>query len=268
MKALGMPLLFALGVWWGATAVVMYLDGLPRRTFRWTLAGTTVLQLLALYGLWVTRDDTSVAGAYLAFTCAVVTWGWQEVFFLTGAITGPRRHGCSDHCSGWRHFGHGMQAIQHHELSLVAAGLVLCALAWNAPNQIGLWTYLVLWGMRQSAKLNLFLGVRNLGVEFLPRHLEYLQSFFRRRSMNALFPLSIAAGVTLVYLLARVTLHPDAAPFEESGYALLTAIAFLGLLEHCLLMLPVRVDALWHVGLLSHRREGGGQHRATTELSP
>ena len=34
--------------------------------------------------------------------------------------------------------------------------------------------------MRQSAKLNVFLGVRNLSEEFLPQHLHYLQSYFTR----------------------------------------------------------------------------------------
>ena len=87
MSDFALPLLFALAIWWSATAVVMFLDGLPRTTFRWTLLGTTALQLVALYGLWETRDDTSVFGAYVAFACAVATWGWQEVFFLTGAIT-------------------------------------------------------------------------------------------------------------------------------------------------------------------------------------
>ena len=83
MADFALPLLFALAVWWSATALVMFLDGLPRTTFRWTLLGTTALQLVALYGLWETRDDTSVVGAYVAFACAVATWGWQEVFFLT-----------------------------------------------------------------------------------------------------------------------------------------------------------------------------------------
>jgi putative photosynthetic complex assembly protein 2 len=108
--------------------------------------------------------------------------------------------------------------------------------------------------MRQSAKLNLFLGVRNLGVEFLPQHLAYLQSFFRRRGMNALFPWSLLAGAVLVGLLARRTLHADASAFEEAGFALLTAIALLGVLEHVLLMLPIPADALWRLGLKSHRR--------------
>ena len=39
--------------------------------------------------------------------------------------------------------------------------------------------------MRQSAKLNVFLGVRNLNADFLPDHLKYLQTYFVRAPMNA-----------------------------------------------------------------------------------
>ena len=45
---LALPLLFAIGVWWFSTGVILYLDGLPRRTFKWTLLGTTVLLFAAL----------------------------------------------------------------------------------------------------------------------------------------------------------------------------------------------------------------------------
>ena len=72
--------------------------------------------------------------------------------------------------------------------------------------------------------------------------------------MNALFPWSLLAGAVLVGLLARRTLHADASAFQEAGFALLTAIALLGLLEHVLLMLPIPADALWRLGLKSHRR--------------
>jgi putative photosynthetic complex assembly protein 2 len=254
VSALAWPLLFSLLVWWAATAVVMFLDGLPRSTFRRTLLGATVVQLVALYGLWVTRQDPSVAGAYIAFACAVATWGWQEVFFLTGAITGPRQVACASHCAGWRHFRHGVQAMLHHELSLLAGGAVLALLCWGEPNQVGLWTYVVLWGMRQSAKLNLFLGVRNLGVEFLPQHLAYLQSFFRRRAMNPLFPGSIVAGTAVVAALAWQALQPGADDFQATSFGLLASIALLGLLEHVLLMVPLPLEALWAWSLKSHRR--------------
>ena len=53
------------------------------------------------------------------------------------------------------------------------------------------WTFMPLWLMRTSAKLNVFLGGINLGEEFLPPHLRYLLSFMARRPMNVLMPLSL-----------------------------------------------------------------------------
>jgi len=37
------PALFSAFVWWFSTGIVLYLDGLPQRTFRWSLLGSTVL---------------------------------------------------------------------------------------------------------------------------------------------------------------------------------------------------------------------------------
>ena len=68
MSLYGPPVLFALLAWWLSTGLIVYLDGLPRRTFRWTLLGATLLCGLGLYGLSASSSDTSVTGAYLAFT--------------------------------------------------------------------------------------------------------------------------------------------------------------------------------------------------------
>ncbi|WP_337221294.1 DUF3623 family protein, partial [Vibrio parahaemolyticus] len=75
--------------------------------------------------------------------------------------------------------------------------LLIWLLTLDAANATALHSYLLLWGMRLSAKLNLHFGVRNFSEEFLPPHLLYLKSFFRRRRMNALWPLSIVAGGAL-----------------------------------------------------------------------
>ncbi len=92
-----------------------------------------------------------------------------------------------------------MRAILWHELAILAVGVALIAVTWGEPNQVGTLTFVVLWVMRTSAKLNLFLGVRNLSEEFLPPHLAYLQSFFRRRAMNPLLPVSVlGASAVLV----------------------------------------------------------------------
>ena len=48
------------------------------------------------------RRQASVAGAYCAFTCALLVWGWQEIAFLLGCVTGPRRSACPHGATGWR----------------------------------------------------------------------------------------------------------------------------------------------------------------------
>jgi putative photosynthetic complex assembly protein 2 len=84
-----LPIAYTLFAWWFSTGVLLYLNGLPRHTHRWTMLGATVLLGIALVGLVATRDDTRVTGAYLAFTCTLMVWAWQEVAFLLGYVTGP-----------------------------------------------------------------------------------------------------------------------------------------------------------------------------------
>ena len=181
MSEFGLPAAYAVLVWWFTTGIILFLDGLPRTTFRWSMAGATVVLVPTAYLLRASAVDTSVSGAYTAFTCAIMIWGWLEMSFLMGFITGPRRHGCRERCSGWRHFIHATQAIIYNELATVVAAAAIAGATWRAPNRVALWTYLVLWSMRLSAKLNLFLGVPNLGEKFLPAHLQYLKGFFRKR---------------------------------------------------------------------------------------
>ena len=95
----------------------------------------------------------------------------------------------------------------HHELALLLLGALLVALTWHAPNHGALVTFTILWVMRQSAKLNVFLGVRNLNESFLPVHLEYLQSYFRRRAMNLLFPFSVIAGTAVAASMCQFMIN-------------------------------------------------------------
>ncbi|MGE5153186.1 MAG: DUF3623 family protein, partial [Bdellovibrio bacteriovorus] len=61
------PALFALFVWWVGTGVILYLDSLPARTFRWSLIGSLVALAASVYGLILSSDGTRIADAYLAF---------------------------------------------------------------------------------------------------------------------------------------------------------------------------------------------------------
>lgn len=245
MSAIALPVLVALLAWWLATGAILFLDGLPRSTYRHSLAAASILALVALAGLFITRDDATVAGAYAAFAGGLMIWAWQEMAFLMGFVTGPRKHACAPGCRGWRHFLHGVHALLHHELALLAGGALVIALTWGGANPVGLWTYVALWVMRQSAKLNLFLGVRNLGESLLPEHLHYLKGYFRRRAMNPLLPVSVLLSGGLAVLLTVTALAPEATPFQVTAQLLLAALLALAAIEHLFLVLPVPLDALW-----------------------
>jgi putative photosynthetic complex assembly protein 2 len=182
----------------------------------------------------------------------VTDFGGDGVADLMGFITGPRRRACPAGCAGVAHFWHGTQAVIWHELMIAAGAGVICWLSWGAANQLALWTYGVLWGLRLSAKLNLFLGVRNLNVELLPPHLAYLASFFRARPMNALFPLSVSVATVLTLLLFQRAVGQDASSFEASAFTLLGTMMALGLVEHWFMVVPLPFAELW-AWYLRHR---------------
>ena len=246
-----LPGLFALFVWWLSTGIIMYLDGLPRRTFKWSLLGATVLFGASLAGLAITRDTTTLRAAYWAFTFGLLAWGWQEISFYMGYVTGPRRAPCAENCRGWRHFGHAIQTSLWHELAIIASAIGVVALTWHGRNQIGTWTFMVLWWMHQSAKLNVFLGVRNLNEEFLPEHLQFLRSFLTKKSMNLLFPVSITVSTVILVYLVQAAGAAHATRFDRAGFSFLSTMMALAILEHWLLMLPLPAAALWGWSLRS-----------------
>jgi putative photosynthetic complex assembly protein 2 len=256
------PILYAVSVWWFTTGLILFLDGLPQRTFKWSMATATALLVPALYGIAATSTDNSVGAAYLAFSCAVMIWGWQEMAFLMGYLTGPRKHGCIAGCTGWRHFLHAIEAILYHELGIIAFATIIVTVTWGGSNQAGTWTFLLLWGMRQSAKLNLFFGVRNLGEEFLPPHLQYLRGFFTKKPMNFLFPFSVSISTAIAALMIETAVSAQASPFDIAAFTLLAALMGLAILEHWFMVLPLPVAALWSWGLRSRTL------RMTEEIDP
>ena len=197
----GYPVLFVLFLWWFSTGAILYLDGLPQRTYRWTMLGSTVVLGAGCWALWAARNDLSATGAYLAFCGALAVWGWNEVAFLSGWVTGPRQTPCP-------------------------------------------------WAMRLCAKLNIFLGVPNAPVSFLPAHLAHLASYFRVRPMNPLFPLTITAATAFcgVLLALATTATSEGAAV---GLTILTTLMALGILEQWLLILPLPAESLWKWGMRS-----------------
>ncbi len=244
------PVLYALFVWWFSTGLIIWLDNLPARTFRWSMAGGTALFALALWQLAATSASATAPAAYAAFTWAVLAWGWHEMAFFMGYVTGPRRTACPAGCGGWAHFWHGVQACLWHELAILATAGVIVWASWGAPNQAGTWTFMVLWAGRTSAKLNFFLGVRNLGEEFLPARLAYLKSFFRRRAMNPLMPISVGAGLLWMGTLAGTD------GMGQVGQTFVMTMLTLAVIEHVVLVLPLPFARLWGWAVTERRAAG------------
>lgn len=253
MAATLAAILFALFVWWFSTGLIIYLDGLPRRTFRWSMLGATALLVLSYYGLWESGDDTTGGGAYLAFASALGCWAWHEISFYMGYVTGPRRHACEEGCRGWKHFGHALQVSLWHELAILVSFAFVAALTWDGANEIGLWTFVILWWMHESARLNVFLGVRNVNAHFLPPHLAYLESFLATKPMNLLFPVSVTLSTAICAVLGTEAAF-SADPFTRTGCTFLATMMALAILEHWFLVLPVPAEALWNWSMKSRDR--------------
>jgi putative photosynthetic complex assembly protein 2 len=264
MSDIGLPLLVAIFVWWLSTGVILYLDGLGRASFRWSMAGATALSAAALGGLYVTSTWETASGAYIAFLCALMVWGWNEMAFLMGYLSGPRRTPCPPDSTGLKRFQHASETIIDHEIGILASGVLIGILTWGAPNQFGLWTFAILWIMRLSTKINIFLGAPNIPDEFLPAHLSYLASYFRRRPMNGFFPFAITAATLFTAFLVHMALGAHASTFERVGYMLLTTLMALAVLEHWLLYVPISATKLWAWGFKSHQRLSAGTGDAQT----
>ncbi len=251
MNSVSLAILYTVFVWWFSTGVILYLNGLPRKSFKWTMSGATVILLAALYALQLTSHVSEVWAAYCAFTCAVLVWAWQEIGFLLGFVTGTRKTDCPDGAHGWRKFGLAAETILYHELALIVLGAMVWLMTKDGVNAIGFWTYLVLWAMRQSAKLNVYFGVRNLNEEFLPHHLKYLQTYFRRRPMNAFLPVSVVVSLIVVVPIWQSAVVAPTGGVESVGMALVATLLSLAILEHLFLVIPLPFEALWRWGLRS-----------------
>lgn len=245
MIVYGLSALLTVFLWWFSTGLVLSLNYLPERRFPWGFAGATGGLVLALVGIVATRDATSLWSAYLAFASGLLCWAWLEVSYYMNIVTGTYKRPCPDATTGWRRFALAIQTSIYHELAVVGLTSLVVALTWNSANPIAAWTMLVLWLMRWSAKLNVYLGVPNLNEDWLPAHLDFLKSFIAKRPMNLLFPISVTAATVAAVIIFQQALEPTRPAFEAAGLTLVATLLILAILEHWLLVLPLPDGALW-----------------------
>ena len=240
--------LSAIFVWWFSTGIILWrvrrADNEGHDAHLWSVLLGLPLLLAGVVGLNETLTDTSALGAYLAFLSALAVWGWVELAFLSGVISGPNLRPCPPDLPLPQRFLRAVGTILWHEVLLIALLAALVLLSHDAPNIFGLWTFAILFFARISAKLNLFFGVPRIHTEFLPRPLAHLASHFRRAPMNGVFPLS----VTLLSYASYCWLERAATATSQGaliGFTLLSALTLLALLEHWFMVIPLPDQKLW-----------------------
>ncbi len=249
LGAVGATVLYTLFLWWFSTGAILWLDRRAPSTYRFSLLAGLGVAMAALAGVVFSLRTATAAGAVVGFTSAVLIWGWHELSFLTGAITGPRRLSCPPEASGGRRFVLAASTLIHHEIALAVTALALAALSWGQVNPVGAWTFLLLFACRLSAKLNLFLGVPNFSSDLFPEHLRHLTSYVRKAPPSALFPVSVALGSALAAGLAWRALASGASPYEAAACSLLFALTALAMVEHAFMVVPLPDAALWRWAL-------------------
>jgi len=253
------PMLFVGLLWFVSTGAIIWLDNLPRRTFRWSMAGAGSVAVAGLWAVVASASDASATGAYVAFAASTAIWGWHEMSFLMGYVAGPNRLPEAPGLTGWARFKSASATLIHHEVALVATGALLYALVWNEPNRLAADAFALLYLMRLSTKLNIFMGVPNLSTDIMPAHLAYLKSYFRSARMNALFPVSAAASAWLCWVLWAQGMAAPAGSGIATSAMMLFTLAAVALLEHLFIMLPLRDSALWRWAH-TNKAEAGGSH--------
>jgi len=230
--------------WWISTGVMLFLIHRPTETYRRSLAICSVVTLSAFLSLNFVANTTSVQATYIGFAQAILIWAWLEMSYMMGIVTGPNKRPCPSHASELTRFWLGLGTSLYHELAVIIAGLTIYSLTFDAPNRTCWWVFLVLWTMRWSVKLNIFLGVANLNTDWFPAHLQYLASYVRKRSMNVLFPITMLLGMIAVLKLLLLLMNQDS-PHVLTAHTLALTLLMLALLEHIFLVLPVNDSALW-----------------------
>jgi putative photosynthetic complex assembly protein 2 len=240
--------LLTLFVWWFSTGAILWrvrhADRQGGAAHKLSVVLGLPLLLGGIWGLGVSLDDATANGTYTAFLAALALWGWIELAFLSGIITGPNTDPCPAFARGWDRFRRAASTILWHEAVLVVALTILAYATWTAANPFGLYTFALLFFARLSAKLNLFFGVPRINTEFLPIPLQHLASHFRHARMNWVFPIS----VTLLTFATGCWLERAySAPTEAAliGHVLLAALTALALLEHWFMVLPLPDQKLW-----------------------
>jgi putative photosynthetic complex assembly protein 2 len=249
----GAAVAFVILAWWLSTGAILHAAGRERPNVVPLMAAATLMAVAGFFVLWRSTVMDDLGGVYLGFLGALAIWGWHEASFLSGVLTGPMRDACPKGAVGYERFRAAFLAIRDHELAIAATALVIVAISIGGDNRVGMWTFLLLWAMRITAKLVLFLGAPHVAVHMLPKRLSYIATYFRTDRVSAAFPAFIAGMLVLFAFLCMEAVNAPARHLSISA-TVLAAFLALAIIEHLLLVLPISDAALWRWAMPDRER--------------
>ena len=123
------------------------------------------------------------------------------------------------------------EAVSDHEIAILVTAVALWLSLQGSVNLFGLAAFGLLWGMRISAKLVIFLGAPHAVSELMPKGIRHLKSYFKTDRLTPLFPifLAIAAGLFAILIVgANRATHAH----SVVGHTLLATFMALAIIEH------------------------------------
>ena len=242
-------ILFVCFLWWFLTGSILFLvnwaDSRGAVYLNFVTLGLLPVLIYGFYGFLSSLTDVSVNAVYLAFISSLCIWGWFELAFLSGVITGPNRVDKPVGVSGFRRFKLAWMAIAYSEITLAIVFFILIIISIGEANMFGLLTFFVLYVARLSAKLNLFFGVPKINIEFLPARVIHLASHFKISGPSWFFPLSLIMLSGLgAFWLNGLWIAPELSG-NKIGFSFLLTLTSLAILEHFFMIMAFPDAALW-----------------------
>jgi putative photosynthetic complex assembly protein 2 len=228
--------------WWLATGVIVAVE----RNDTTRLIGVIVASWCAVLAGVIAgrvRHDVSPRGALAGFAAGALFWLWLSALFYAGAVVGPSVSVPSalGMAPSWPLAFRAIAATGFNDLLALAVigGLYLLpgrnGMAWQT---VGLF-----WAVQGLAKLNVFVGVVNAGVRFLPPRLAFLTAFFGPERLTLLLPISVLVAAWVGVAWARRA-RRSALSYDRCRWALLAVLALLAAFEYAVLALPTELP-LW-----------------------
>jgi putative photosynthetic complex assembly protein 2 len=182
----------------------------------------------------------------ISFFSSLVVWGWCELAFLTGCITGLPNLVKGEMQTEKQRFILGVKAIIFNELLLILCLSVMLVVTLNGENKFGLNAFVILYVARVSAKLNLFFGVPYINLEFLTNRLRHLEAYCKISPARFFFFISFLTILVFLGLMLLFAYSSGSNTPIQMGYLMLSTLVGLALLEHLFMVIPFRDAKLWN----------------------